>query len=258
MKAKKSYGQHFLKSSSLAKRIADSLVLDATKHVLEVGPGKGILTQHLAQNDAIHFKAVEADPDMVRYLERHSILNSDRIIAEDFLKIRLKDVFDGQPFALIGNYPYNISSQIIFAMLDHIDLIPEMVGMFQKEVADRIVAPPGSKTYGIVSVLVQGYYRGSTLFDVTPDEFIPPPQVMSSVIRLERLEKHKVECNEKLFKSIVKQSFAQRRKMLRNTLKSYIQNTPLVEKTIFNQRPEQLGVDEFVYITNEIISHRNK
>ncbi|MEZ4911747.1 MAG: 16S rRNA (adenine(1518)-N(6)/adenine(1519)-N(6))-dimethyltransferase RsmA [Saprospiraceae bacterium] len=256
MKAKKSYGQHFLKSSGLANRIADSLVLNQTKNVLEVGPGKGILTKHLSQNADINFKAVEADQDMVSYLERHNILERDRIIAQDFLKIRLSEVFDGQSFALIGNYPYNISSQIIFTMLDHIDIIPEMVGMFQKEVADRIVAPPGSKTYGIVSVLVQGYYSGATLFDVAPDEFIPPPQVMSSVIRLERLENHKVHCDEKLFKSIVKQSFAQRRKMLRNTLKSFIQNTPLLEKPIFNQRPEQLGVEEFVYITNEIIAQR--
>ncbi len=256
MRPKKSYGQHFLKSESISQKIAQSLTLETTRNILEVGPGKGILTNALLQLNDANLKVVEADEDMVKYLQKAKILSDDQILFQDFLKLDLSKVFDGESFALIGNYPYNISSQIIFAMLEHHSFIPEMAGMFQKEVADRIVSPPGSKTYGIISVLVQAYYEGTSLFDISPESFNPPPQVMSSVIRLERLAEPRVKSNEKLFRSIVKQSFGQRRKMLRNTLKSFIQNTDLVDNPIFNQRPEQLGVDEFVYIT-ELIKSKN-
>lgn len=256
MKAKKSFGQHFLVNEHIAQKIANSLKRsEGYTNVLEVGPGKGVLTKYLAQQD-INLKVVEADQDMVTYLTASKILRPEQIIFLDFLKLSMEKVFDGAPFYLIGNYPYNISSQILIRMIHYRELIPEMVGMFQKEVADRVVAPPGSKTYGVISVLVQAYYTGGTIMDVSPGNFNPPPKVQSSVIRLVRKENDQLGCDEKLFRIVVKTAFNQRRKMLRNTLKPLVKDPSLLEDNRFTQRPEQLSVQEFVTITN-MISQQN-
>jgi len=256
MKAKKSFGQHFLVNEHIAQKIANSLKRsEGYTNVLEVGPGKGVLTKYLAQQD-INLKVVEADQDMVTYLTASKILRAEQIIFLDFLKLSMEKVFDGAPFYLIGNYPYNISSQILIRMIHYRELIPEMVGMFQKEVADRVVAPPGSKTYGVISVLVQAYYTGGTIMDVSPGNFNPPPKVQSSVIRLVRKENDQLGCDEKLFRTVVKTAFNQRRKMLRNTLKPLVKDLSMLEDNRFTQRPEQLSVQEFVTITN-MISQQN-
>lgn len=249
MKAKKSYGQHFLIVPEIAGAIADGLVHnDKYDQVLEVGPGTGLLTEHLVKKD-FKLKVVEADRDMVNVLvKRFKSLHSN-IIPADFLKLDLNDVFQGS-FALIGNFPYNISSQIIFKMLEYRDRIPEMVGMFQKEVAARIVAGPGSKTYGVISVLVQAYYEGEYLFDVDKSAFDPPPKVQSGVIRLVRKEQDKPNCDMKLFKRLVKQAFSQRRKMLRNTMKTYLKGNEVLNEPIFSKRPEALSLEDFIWLTN--------
>ena len=257
MKAKKSFGQHFLVDEHIAEEIAIGLLkTESIRNVLEIGPGKGVLTKYLSKHDT-NLKVVEADKDMVDFLSRNKIINSDQIIFLDFLKLNLSKVFDGQQFYLIGNYPYNISSQILFKMINSKELVPEMVGMFQKEVADRVIAPPGSKTYGVISVLVQAYYTGETIIDVGPNAFNPPPKVNSSVIRLKRRENFELSCDDRLFRTVVKTSFSQRRKMLRNTLKPLIQDLSILDDPFFTQRPEQLGVKEFVDITNRI-KNQNK
>lgn len=249
MKAKKSFGQHFLTNESIAKNIANSLEMTGmVKNVLEIGPGKGVLTKYLAAQDT-NLKVVEADKDMVQYLTSNKILDYNQIIFLDFLKLNMQKVFDGEPFLMIGNYPYNISSQILFKMVNSKELVPEMVGMFQKEVADRVVAPPGSKTYGVISVLVQAYYEGKTIIDVTPNSFSPPPKVQSSVIRLVRKENAILPCDDRLFRNVVKTAFNQRRKMLRNTLKPLFGEESLMNDAYFMQRPEQLSVQDFVDIT---------
>jgi len=249
MKAKKSFGQHFLTNESIAKNIANSLEMTGmVKNVLEIGPGKGVLTKYLAAQDT-NLKVVEADKDMVQYLTSNKILDDNQIIFLDFLKLNMQKVFDGEPFLMIGNYPYNISSQILFKMVNSKELVPEMVGMFQKEVADRVVAPPGSKTYGVISVLVQAYYEGKTIIDVTPNSFSPPPKVQSSVIRLVRKENAILPCDDRLFRNVVKTAFNQRRKMLRNTLKPLFGEESLMNDAYFMQRPEQLSVQDFVDIT---------
>ena len=219
MKAKKSFGQHFLTNLDIARQIAFSLPQgEPIRNVLEIGPGRGVLTQYLATQD-IHLKVVEADRDMVSFLIKNNIVPEENIIFLDFLKLNLHRVFDGEPFYLIGNYPYNISSQIIIKMVNSKELVPCMVGMFQKEVADRVVASPGSKTYGSISVLVQAFYKGETLIDVPPQSFSPPPKVESSVIRLVRKENLELGCDERLFRNVVKTAFGQRRKMIRITRK---------------------------------------
>lgn len=249
MKAKKSFGQHFLTNESIAKKIANSLMMAGQiKNVLEIGPGKGVLTKYLAEQN-INLKVVEADKDMVQYLTSNKILGDNQIIFLDFLKLNMQKVFDGEPFLMIGNYPYNISSQILFKMANAKELVPEMVGMFQKEVADRVVAPPGSKTYGVISVLVQAYYEGKTIIDVGPNSFSPPPKVQSSVIRLVRKENSALPCDDRLFRNVVKTAFNQRRKMLRNTLKPLFGEESLMNDAYFMQRPEQLSVQDFVDIT---------
>jgi 16S rRNA (adenine1518-N6/adenine1519-N6)-dimethyltransferase len=252
LKAKKSYGQHFLIDEDITSRIADSLTMvDGLNNVLEVGPGKGMLTKYLIEK-RFNFKAVEADRDMVSYLQENYPQLEGKIISEDFLKVKLEEVFENEPFALIGNYPYNISSQIIFKMIDYKDMIPEMVGMFQKEVGERIVAPPGSKTYGVISVLAQAYYKGELLIQIGPESFDPPPKVQSVVIKLKRKERLEIDCNPKIFKRVVKQAFSQRRKMLRNTMKAFIKGDDLLEDVFFQQRPEQLSVEQFIKLTNWI------
>ena len=252
MKAKKSYGQHFLTNESFASQIADSLILkDHNTNVLEIGPGKGFLTKYLLEKD-FTFRAIEADEDMVHYLKKTYPQLEDKIIFLDFLKLSMEKVFDGESFRIIGNFPYNISSQILIKMVNHHDLVPEMVGMFQKEVADRVISPPGSKTYGVISVLVQAFYDGEKVLEVGPENFNPPPKVNSAVIRLTRKKDTTLGCNEKVFRHIVKATFNQRRKMLRNTLKPLVTDESVLSDTYFDNRPEQLSVQDFVYIVHKL------
>jgi 16S rRNA (adenine1518-N6/adenine1519-N6)-dimethyltransferase len=257
MKAKKSFGQHFLIDENIGREIGQSLIVkDCGNKVLEIGPGKGFLTKYLLNQD-IDLRVVEADADMVAYLTNNRIVAQENIIFLDFLKLNIQKVFEGKQFSIIGNFPYNISSQILFKMINHFELVPEMVGMFQKEVADRVVSPPGSKTYGVISVLVQAYYTGQTIINVGPQCFSPPPKVNSSVIRLVRKENTELGCDHRLFRHIVKSAFGQRRKMLRNTLKPIVKDPKVLEDLYFNQRPEQLGVEQFVYITNLLKDNLN-
>ncbi len=257
MRAKKSFGQHFLTSEGIAQRIADSLLKEAGKpNVLEVGPGKAMLTKYLLEKD-FELKCVEADSDMVDFLNANFPALKGKIIAEDFLKLDLGSVFpdgagDGQPFYIIGNFPYNISSQIVFKMVEHRLIVPQLVGMFQKEMAQRIIATPGGKDYGVISVLTQAFYEGKYLFSVAPGNFNPPPKVQSGVIRLVRKEEE-LGCDPILFRKVVKQAFSQRRKMLRNTVRPFFEANPAVlEDDYFKQRPEVLSVRDFVDLTNRI------
>ena len=251
MRAKKSFGQHFLNSDDIARQIAEGLEQTATtRQVLEVGPGRGMLTQFLLENDYQTY-AVEADRDMVATLQsKFPDWAKTYLIQGDFLDFNPKDIFRDEQFSLIGNFPYNISTQILFALLDHRLQIPEMVGMFQKEVADRVVAPPGSKTYGITSVLLQAYYEPTYLFTVEPESFNPPPKVRSAVIRLTRKDGFELDCDVHRFKSMVKTSFGQRRKMLRNTLKGFFEDRDLNDDPFFQKRPEQLGWEDFQRLAN--------
>lgn len=247
MQAKKSYGQHFLKNDSIAARIAASLRrAGETGRVLEVGPGTGMLTKHLLAQSGWTLYAVEADRDMVNYLQQHYPTLQERLIFKDFLDFNPREVFGDAPFCLIGNFPYNISTQILFKMLDYRLQIPEMVGMFQKEVADRVAAKPGSKVYGITSVLMQAFYQVEYLFSVEPGSFNPPPKVRSGVIRLTRKENFELGCDEKRFRTLVKTAFNQRRKMLRNTLKPFFPAEVLMNDPFFEKRPETLGWEEYV------------
>ena len=256
MKAKKSFGQHFLIDEGLAMNIAASLSKDmGVNQVLEVGPGRGMLTQYLIEQ-GFDFKVVELDRDMIPILNKK--FSKLEIIQEDFLKVDLLSIFDSEPFLLIGNYPYNISSQIIFKMLEYKDLIPEMVGMFQKEVAERIVSKEGSKKYGVISVLAQLHYEGVLIFQVPPTAFNPPPKVDSAVIKMTRRKIPLNLNNEKLFRTIVKSSFGNRRKMIRNCLKSIIPGHEILRDKRFDARPERLSVQEFVDLTNEIEVIQNK
>ncbi len=253
MKAKKSYGQHFLHREDIAEQIAQSLThRERYDRIIEIGPGKGMLTKYLINEWKDRLTAVEADRDMVEYLAIH--YPRLKVVHKDFLKVWLNKVFDdGHPFALIGNFPYNISSQIVFRMLEHKELIPELVGMFQKEMAERIIAEPGGKDYGVISVLTQAFYKGEYLFTVKKGAFNPPPRVMSAVIRLTRKEVENLpEYDHKLFRRVVKQAFSQRRKMLRNTMKVFIPHEILMEDDYFTIRPEKLSVDDFIVLTNKV------
>jgi 16S rRNA (adenine1518-N6/adenine1519-N6)-dimethyltransferase len=249
LKAKKSYGQHFLTNEHLAERIADSLVQPHTR-VLEVGPGKGMLTKYLLQKN-LDLKVVEADHDMVEYLQKFYPQLAANILEGDFLKAKLNEIFENQSFALIGNFPYNISSQIVFKMVEYRALIPEMVGMFQKEMAERIIAPPGGKDYGVISVLTQAFYNGKLLFNVSRGNFNPPPKVESAVIRLTRREQE-LNYDFALFRNIVKTAFNQRRKMLRNTLKVFLEDETILQEPFFQQRPEDLSVNQYIDLTRRI------
>jgi len=254
VQAKKSYGQHFLTNEKYAQAIADALLLtDQYADVLEVGPGQGMLTKYLLEKP-FALKVVEADRDMVAYLAQHyRQLPAADVIEADFLKLRLHEYFAG-PFAIIGNFPYNISSQILIKAVDYRDRVPELVGMFQKEVADRVVAPPGSKTYGIIGILVQAFFEPHYLFTVTPDNFNPPPKVQSAVIRLVRRAEPLVSDELwKTFRQVVKVTFGQRRKMLRNTLKPLLSPTTL-EDPRYQQRPEQISVEGFVEIAEAVLA----
>jgi 16S rRNA (adenine1518-N6/adenine1519-N6)-dimethyltransferase len=251
VKAKKNLGQHFLKDQDIASRIVESLRSDGVKKVLEVGPGMGVLTKFLLQHTTYETTVVEIDRESVEYLKNQLPELSDRIVSEDFLRMNLHTYFT-EPFAIIGNFPYNISSQIFFKILDYRNLVPEVVGMLQKEVAERLAAPPGSKTYGILSVFLQAYYHIEYLFTVDETVFSPPPKVKSGVIRLTRNNTTHLNCDEKLFKTIVKMAFNQRRKTMRNSLKSLINNDVLKSNSIFDQRPEQMSVTDFEHITRLI------
>jgi 16S rRNA (adenine1518-N6/adenine1519-N6)-dimethyltransferase len=254
MQAKKSYGQHFLKHESIAQRVADGLLQAASiGRVVEVGPGQGMLTrQLLAHADTYQTWAVEADTDMVDFLQKNHPELSNRLIFKDFLDFEPHDSLGTEQFCLVGNFPYNISTQILFWMLEHRAQVPEMVGMFQKEVADRVVAPPGSKVYGITSVLLQAFYKCEYLFKVEPGSFNPPPKVMSAVIRLTRKEGFELDCDEAKFRKVVKAAFNQRRKMLRNTLKPFFPNHNLLEDPYFQHRPEDLGWEAYVQMVQQM------
>lgn len=248
MQAKKSFGQHFLKEERIAENVALGLLqADTVGRVLEVGPGMGMLTKYLLSHSGYETFAVEADRDMVEYLQKHfPEFAHKRLISKDFLEFDAPAFFEGKPFCLVGNYPYNISTQILFKLLEWRELVPEMVGMFQKEVADRIVSPPGSKTYGITSVLAQAFYKTEYLFTVEASAFNPPPKVLSAVIRLTRKENFTLGCDEKRFRTIVKTAFGQRRKMLRNTLKPFFPTEYLMTDPYFEKRPETLSWEEYV------------
>lgn len=248
MKAKKSFGQHFLKNEAIAERIARGFS-QPYERVLEVGPGRGVLTKYLLEQ-VENLIVVEADRDMVLYLGKHYPELKEGIVHADFLKLRLDLIFQEQSFGLIGNFPYNISSQIVFKMLEYRTYVPELVGMFQKEMAERIISSPGSKTYGVISVLTQAYYEGEYLFSVDREQFIPPPKVESAVIRLKRKDAE-LDCDPRLFRTIVKRAFSQRRKMLRNTLKGLLNEQILKEDSFFQQRPEKLSVADFVALTHK-------
>ncbi len=270
VRAKKGLGQHFLTDLSIAKRIADSLLapcsgsfgeqMKAPTDTLEIGPGMGVLTQYLLQRSELNLKLVEIDIESVNYLLAHFPQVEGSLIEADFLKLRLEDIFDDK-FYIIGNFPYNISSQIFFKVLDYKERVPQVVCMIQKEVAERIAEKPGTKTYGILSVLLQAWYDIEYLFTVGEGAFNPPPKVKSAVIRLVRNERKTLGCDESLFKAVVKTSFNQRRKTLRNSLKPLIrakaereswseeEMAEFITDPVFQLRPERLGVEEFISLT---------
>ncbi|MBR5886221.1 MAG: 16S rRNA (adenine(1518)-N(6)/adenine(1519)-N(6))-dimethyltransferase RsmA [Alistipes sp.] len=257
VRAKKALGQHFLTDLNIAKKICDSLTERAAgdpEAVLEVGCGMGVLTQYLLQRQDITTYGAEIDSESVEYLNVHYPDFTPRLIEGDFLKMDLRERFpDG--VRVIGNFPYNISSQIFFKIIENRDLVPQCVGMIQKEVAVRIAEPPGSREYGILSVLLQAWYDIEYLFTVSEKVFNPPPKVKSAVIRLRRNSTTKLGCDEALFVKVVKASFGQRRKMLRNSLKSVFGNFGGAEHPLFTTRAEQLSVAQFVELTNWVAEH---
>lgn len=266
VRAKKHLGQHFLTDENIAKKIADSLTGQRYKNVLEIGPGMGVLTKYLLEKDS-KVTVLELDSESVTYLQEtfpieHIKLNTTKehfqIIEGDFLKQNLNQLFDGNPIAIIGNFPYNISSQIVFKAIENRDIVPEFSGMFQKEVAQRIAEKKGSKAYGILSVLAQAFYDVEYLFTVPPTVFNPPPKVDSGVMRMIRKENYTLPVDEKLFFRVVKTAFNQRRKMLRSSLKSFNLSVTLKEDPIFAMRPEQLSVQEFIVLTDKIANHGNR
>lgn len=262
VRPKKFLGQHFLTDQHIARRIVEGLKGNgASTRVLEIGPGMGVLTQYLLQRSELDLKVIEIDRDSVAYLKQHFPALENRVVEGDFLEIDPAELFVGR-FSIIGNFPYNISSQIFFRVLEQRQHVDEVVCMLQKEVADRLASPPGNKTYGILSVLLQAYFNIEFLFKVPPGVFNPPPKVMSGVIRLTRNQTKELACDEKLFVQVVKQGFNNRRKTLRNALK--ILNLPAsvpVEKeeewkALLDLRAERLTVDDFVRLTRIIQEYR--
>ena len=256
VRPKKNLGQHFLTDLNIAKQIADTVDACPDLPVLEVGPGMGVMTQFLVEKPR-PFKVVEIDRESVAYLQEHFPRLYNNIIGGDFLRMDLKEVFDGQQFVLTGNYPYDISSQIFFKMLDNKDLIPCCTGMIQHEVAVRMASQPGNKQYGILSVLIQAWYHVEYLFTVEPGVFNPPPKVQSAVIRMTRNEVTDLGCDEQLFKRVVKTVFNQRRKMLRVSLRQIFNgdhpaSPNFFEDEMMTRRPEQLSIPEFVKLTNKV------
>jgi len=258
VRAKKKLGQHFLTDLSIAQKLADTLTFNNYDSVLEVGPGMGVLTQFLIQKTA-QLHLIEIDSESVLYLKKHYTDQQFKLIEGDFLKIDLQEYFAAKPLAIIGNFPYNISTQIVFKTLKNRSQIPFFAGMFQKEVAERICEPPGSKKYGILSVLTQLFYDTKLLFTIPPNVFKPPPKVESAVIQLVRKEHFHLDCDETLLFQLVKLSFQQRRKTLRNSLKTLNIPEKLREDAIFDLRPEKLSGADFVQLAKRInhdtISH---
>ncbi|MEH6746185.1 MAG: 16S rRNA (adenine(1518)-N(6)/adenine(1519)-N(6))-dimethyltransferase RsmA [Maribacter arcticus] len=260
VKAKKYLGQHFLKDEDIAKQIADTLLQKDYKNIVEIGPGTGVLTKYLLTRD-INLVAMDLDSESIIYLnetfplEHHKLLEGEgsfKVIEADFLNYDLQTLFGDEQFGITGNFPYNISTQIVFKVLELRNQIPEFSGMFQKEVAQRICAQEGSKTYGILSVLAQAFYDAEYLFTVQPEVFDPPPKVQSGVLRLTRKTDFQLPCDEQLFRRVVKTAFNQRRKTLRNSLKTFALSDILKEDAIFDQRPEQLSVADFIALTKKI------
>lgn len=252
VKAKKHLGQHFLTDKNIAGRIVNALIhTDQYRQVLEVGPGMGILSDFLLERKDLETFLIDIDVESVAFLAHKYPQLGDRLISGDFLKLDLTAIFPGK-FAVIGNFPYNISSQILFKILEHKDQIVEMVGMFQKEVAERCASRSGSKEYGILSVLIQAYYHIDYLFTVKPGTFNPPPKVNSGVIRLSRNDVDTLPCDEKLFWRTVKAGFNQRRKTLRNALSGTIPKDRMDDHPFFDQRAEQLNVDDFISLTQHL------
>ena len=254
VKAKKHLGQHFLKDEGIAKDIADTLTLNGYDKVLEIGPGMGVLTKYLLEKP-VETWVIEIDKESVEYLDTHYPKLHGKILSEDFLRYDITKSIGDEPFAIIGNFPYNISTQIVFRMLEMRERIPEFSGMFQKEVAERICEKKGSKTYGILSVLVQAFYDAEYLFTVPEHVFNPPPKVKSGVLRLTRKKDFHLPVDEKLFFNVVKIAFNQRRKTLRNSLKTYNLSDNLKEDSIFDLRPEQLSVEQFIDLTQKIAAN---
>lgn len=254
VKAKKHLGQHFLKDEGIAKDIADTLTLKGYHKVLEIGPGMGVLTKYLLEK-LVETWVIEIDTESVAYLNAHYPKLHGKILSKDFLRYDLTEDFGDAPLAIIGNFPYNISSQIVFRALEMRERIPEFSGMFQKEVAERICEKKGSKAYGILSVLVQAFYDAEYLFTVPEHVFNPPPKVKSGVLRLIRKENYHLPVDEKLFFNVVKIAFNQRRKTLRNSLKTYNLTEDLKEDSIFDLRPEQLSVEQFIELTQKIAAN---
>lgn len=253
VRAKKHLGQHFLKDETIALNIVKSLKHTSLyKKVLEVGPGMGVLTKYLIAEPNFETHIIDIDWDSIAYLKKHFPVLENRIIEGDFLKLDFNNLFDNESFAVIGNFPYNISTEILFKVLDHKNQVPEVVGMFQKEVAERIASKPRNKTYGITSVLLQAFYDIEYLFTVNETVFDPPPRVKSAVIRLTRNKVQHLDCNEKLFKQVVKAGFNQRRKTLRNSIKAFKLKPEFLDHKYLTQRAEELSVADFVALTNMV------
>jgi len=253
VRPKKHLGQHFLTDPSIAARIVEALPTAPGDTVVEIGPGTGVLTSLLLERD-IRIIPIEIDGESVTYLKQQWPQLTDLIIEADFLKINMEEHLSGS-YHLIGNFPYNISSQIFFRVLQYRQQIPTVVCMIQKEVANRIASPPGSREYGILSVLLQAYYDINYLFTVKPGSFFPPPRIHSGVLMLRRNQTMKLPCNEKLFFEVVKSTFNQRRKMIRNSIKSILLNLD-DDFELLSKRPEQLGVREFIKLTNWVETHQ--
>ena len=251
VRAKKALGQHFLTDQSIAMKIVDSLSRSEIRDVLEIGPGMGVLTQYLLKRDDLELKLVELDGESVEYLLTHFPGMQGKLYQADYLKLDIHTLFSGQ-YRVIGNFPYNISSQIFFKLLEDKDRVPEVVCMIQKEVAERIAEKPGSKTYGILSVLLQAWYDIDYIVSVGSGAFCPPPKVQSAVIRLRRNSRSSLGCDEKLFKTVVKTAFNQRRKTLRNALKPLLNESIDSSDPVFDLRAERLSVEDFVALTNLI------
>lgn len=255
VRPKKHLGQHFLTDLSIAKRIADAITTDRAKVTLEVGPGTGVLTNYLLEREDLDLYAAEVDSESITYLKEYYPALTPHLMNADFLQLNLEELFKGEKVNVVGNFPYNISSQIYFKILEYKNFVPQSVGMIQREVAMRIVSPPGSKEYGILSVFLQAYYTIEYLFTVEPVVFNPPPKVRSAVIRLTRNEREKLDCNEKLFREVVKGTFLHRRKMIRNSITTAFGDLGQTHE-FFTLRPEQLSVEQFVELTNFVEQNR--
>ena len=257
VKAKKQLGQHFLTDLSIAQRIVDAMDGLTSRDVVEIGPGMGVLTQYMLPRTDIDLKLIEIDHESVEYLQTELKVSPETIVEGDFLRIDLNELCGGRQFAVIGNFPYNISSQIFFHILDYKDLVPTIVCMLQREVAQRLASPPGNKDYGILSVFLQAYYDIEYLFTVNEGVFSPPPKVKSGVIRLRRNGVQHLDCDEKLFRQIVKATFNQRRKTIRNSIRAVpFRHEALAEHPFMAKRPEQLSVAEFVELTQLVAANR--